>query len=134
MALIHSVADEYSVEKDRIYITGQSMGGGGAWGMVSFFPEMFAAAVPVCGVGSVASARRIVDNGVAIWAFHGSADPLVPVGASRDMIDALRAAGGSPKYTEYPGVKHDAWVDAYLEPTLHEWLFDQKHQRWYSFQ
>jgi len=126
MALIRSVVDEFGIDEDRIYITGQSMGGSGTWGMLAYYPEAFAAAVPVCGTGDVNSAQAIVENGVAVWAFHGAADPTVPVEASRSMIAALRAAGGRPKYTEYPGVKHDSWVDAYPEPALHRWLFQQE--------
>ena len=114
---------------DRVYVTGQSMGGGGTWGMLAFDPKMFAAAVPVCGVGDVASARAIVAGGTAVWAFHGDADPRVPVEASRRMVAALRAAGGRPKYTEYAAVKHDSWIDAYPDPALHQWLFEQKRRR-----
>jgi len=128
MALIRSVVEEFRVDEDRIYITGQSMGGAGTWGMLAFYPDVFAAAVPVCGSGDVASAPAIVAGGTAVWAFHGDADPRVPVEASRRMIAALRAAGAHPRYTEYPGVKHDAWTDAYPEPTLHRWLFERKRQ------
>ena len=129
MALIHSVVEKFHIDEDRIYITGQSMGGGGTWGMLAFYPDVFAAAVPVCGPGDVASAPGIVAGGTAVWAFHGDADPTVPVKASRKMIAALRAAGGRPKYTEYAKVKHDSWVDAYPDPALHQWLFEQKCQR-----
>jgi len=95
LALIRSVVETRAIDKDRIYITGQSMGGGGTWGMIAFSPATFAAAVPVCGPCSVTTAPKIVEHGVAVWAFHGAADPTVPVRASRDMIEALRAAGGN---------------------------------------
>jgi len=81
--------------------------------------------VPVCGTGNVDSAERIVAGGIGIWTFHGSDDPRVPVDNTRRMLAALREAEGRPRYTEYPGVKHDSWIDAYLEPNLHRWLFEQ---------
>lgn len=125
MALILKVAGEFNVDRRRIYITGQSMGGGGTWGMLAYYPKFFAAAAPVCGTGNVDSAKSIVAGGTAIWTFHGDADPRVPVENTRKMLAALREVGGHPRYTEYPGVKHDSWVDAYLELNLHSWLFEQ---------
>ena len=125
MALILRIADEFSVDRRRIYITGQSMGGGGTWGMLAHYTDFFAAAVPVCGTGNIDSAKSIVNGGTAIWTFHGDADPRVPVENTRRMLAALRDAGGRPRYTEYPGVKHDSWVDAYLEPNMQHWLFEQ---------
>ena len=129
LALIQEVVDEFSVDRRRIYITGQSMGGSGTWGMLAYYPDFFAAAVPVCGTGNVDSAKRIVAGGVNIWTFHGSDDPRVPVDNTRTMLAALREAGGRPRYTEYAGVKHDSWIDAYLEPNLHGWLFEQTRPR-----
>ncbi len=125
MALILEVADELPVDRRRIYITGQSMGGGGAWGMLAYYPDFFAAAAPVCGTGNVDSAQRINAGHVAVWTFHGDDDPRVPVENTRRMLAALRQVGARPRYTEYPGVKHDSWIDAYLEPNLQSWLFEQ---------
>ena len=127
-ALIRSVVEECGIDEDRIYVTGQSMGGAGTWGMLATYPERFAAAAPVCGVGDLESAGAIVAGVVAVWAFHGDADPTVPVEASRRMVAALRAAGGRPRYTEYPGVKHDSWIDAYTDPALCAWMFRQSRR------
>ena len=128
MALIRSLVDELAIDKDRIYITGQSMGGAGTWGMLAYYPQFFAAAAPVCGTGDLDSAAAIAEGGTAVWAFHGGADPLVPPENSRRMIAALREAGARPKLTEYPGVKHDSWVDAYPEPELSQWMFQQRRK------
>lgn len=125
MALIRSLVDEHPIDEDRIYVTGQSMGGAGTWGMLAYYPQFFAAAAPVCGTGDVDSAAAIAQGDTAVWAFHGDADPLVPPEASRRMVAALREAGARPKHTEYPGVKHDSWVDTYPEPELHQWIFQQ---------
>jgi len=109
--------------------TGQSMGGAGTWGMLAHYPNVFAAAVPVCGAGDAKAAPAIVRGKTAIWAFHGGSDPIVPVAGSRRMVEALRAAKGQPKYAEYPGVKHDSWLDAYPDSALHKWMFEQKRER-----
>jgi predicted peptidase len=85
---------------------------------------MFAAAVPICGGGDVTQAKAIKD--VPIWAFHGDKDDAVKVRRSRDMIAAIKAAGGSPKYTEYKDVGHDSWTTTYKDPELYKWLFAQK--------
>jgi predicted peptidase len=126
MGLVRDLFEEFSIDRDRVYITGQSMGGGGTWGMLAMYPEVFAAAMPICGMGDVEAAADIVKHGVAIWAFHGDIDQSVPVEASRQMVKALKAAGGQPRYTEYPGVKHDSWVDTYPDPDVRAWLFAQK--------
>jgi len=127
-ALIQATLDQYSIDQSRIYITGQSMGGSGTWGMLALYPHLFAAAVPLCGAGDVDSARAIVENQVAVWALHGAIDPTVSVEASRRMIAAVKEAGGRPKYTEFPDVKHDCWLDAYPDPQLHQWLFNQRRR------
>jgi dienelactone hydrolase len=84
------------------------VGGYGTWDLVSRRPELFAAAIPVSGGGDPAQAAKLAK--LPIWAFHGDADPLVPVERARDMIAAIKKAGGEPKYTEYKGVGHDSWT------------------------
>ena len=128
MALIRSLVDELAIDEDRIYVTGQSMGGAGTWGMLAYFPQSFAAAAPVCGTGDLDSGAAIAAGGAAVGAFHGAADALVPPENSRRMIAALREAGARPRYTEYPDVKHDSWVDAYPDPELSQWMFRQRRE------
>jgi predicted peptidase len=99
------------------------MGGYGTWDLLARHPKMFAAAVPVCGGGDESMAAVMKD--VPIWCFHGGADPTVPTQRSRNMIKAIKEAGGNPKYTEYPGVGHNSWDKAYSEPELPGWLFAQ---------
>ena len=121
--LIDAAVKQYPIDTDRIYITGLSMGGYGTWDALARYPNLFAAAVPICGGGDIQTAKNFAS--VPIWCFHGGADPVVPVGLSRGMIEALKSAGGSPKYTEYPGVKHDSWTQAYETTALYTWLFAQ---------
>ena len=125
--LMKSFLEEYSIDKDQVYVTGQSMGGFGAWAIIAAEPNMFAAAIPICGGGNPAKADSM--KHIAIWAFHGAKDPLVPVERSRITIDALKKAGANPKYTEYKNVEHGAWEKAYAEPGLVTWLFSQKRQQ-----
>jgi predicted peptidase len=124
LEILAAVSREFAIDSDRVYVTGQSMGGYGTWGFISRRPELFAAAVPLCGGGD--AARIAAARMLPIWAFHGAQDPLVAVTESREMVAALRGAGSSVKYTEYPDVGHDVWTRAYSERELPEWLFRQR--------
>jgi predicted peptidase len=122
---LQKVINTENIDTSRIYVTGVSMGGMGAWDILEREPKLFAAAVPMSGGGDVNSAAAIKD--VPVWAFHGSNDPLVPVSATRAMIAALKDAGGSPKYTEVEGGGHVIWDPIYADAgdTLYPWLFSQ---------
>lgn len=122
--LLESLAKQYSIDPKRIYLTGLSMGGYGTWDLIARRPELFAAAVPICGGGDEATAEKI--KGLPIWAFHGAKDGAVKPARSRNMIAALERAGGKPKYTEYPDVGHDSWNPAYKDAEMLKWLFEQK--------
>lgn len=142
---LRQVRAEFPIDSDRLYLSGMSMGGHGAWYLAYRHPELFAAVAPVCGwvapsgiepPGTVsvvpeaqgepyaAVARRLA--GVPIWIFHGDDDPIVPVDGSRRAAAALRAAGGVVNYTEYHGAGHNAWDDAYGSLALATWLFAQR--------
>ncbi len=124
LELIKSLQSEFSIDANRLYVTGLSMGGFGVWDAIQRHPNRFAAAVPICGGGDVAFAKQLAN--VPVWAFHGDADTAVKPKRSRDMIAALKAAGGSPKYTEYPGVGHNSWAATYANRETYAWLFAQK--------
>lgn len=106
------------------------MGGYGTWHLISTRPEMFAAAVPMSGGGNPALAPNMVD--VPVWAFHGANDGNVPVSESRNMIEAIKTAGGNPRYTEYPKVAHNLTEQINNTPELLDWLFSQVHKRQHS--
>jgi predicted peptidase len=125
LEILKAVEKEFSIDTNRIYVTGLSMGGFATWDVITRYPDLFAAAVPVCGGGDEKQAAKIKD--LPIWAFHGGADTTVKTVRSRNMIAAIKEAGGKPRYTEYPGVGHSSWVSAYAEPELLPWLF--KHTR-----
>jgi predicted peptidase len=123
LEILAAVRTEFRIDPSRIYVAGQSMGGYGTWDLITKRPDLFAAAIPLCGGGDTARGEDAART--PTWAFHGDSDPTVPVSRSRDMIAAIRKAGGNPRYTEYKGVGHDVWVRAVREPGLVDWLFAQ---------
>ena len=126
LALVDDTTKNQPVDAKRFYVTGLSMGGYGTWYLLGSVPGRIAAAVPICGGGDPSLAAKFKD--VPIHAFHGEADPVVPVCATKDMISAVEKAGGKPAATYYPGVQHDSWTKAYNDPELIRWMFEQ-HQK-----
>jgi len=128
LALLDDIARRYNVDADRVYVTGLSMGGYGAWALLQAAPERFAAAVPICGGGDARRAGRSdALREVPIRVFHGDADRVVPVQESIDMVEAIREAGGrNVELTVYPGVGHDSWTQTYEDPQLWEWMWSQR--------
>ena len=149
--LLDSLLGVFSVDTNRIYITGLSLGGNGTWGYIACYPHKYAAAVPVCGWGDTLTAPAI--KHVPVWAFHGALDGVVPVSGTRTMISALEKEGltavytdckqgdctGLPDstiaaeinngatllYTEYETGGHSVWDQAYNDPLLLPWVFAQ---------
>ncbi len=124
IALLDYFLDNEKVDRTRVYAAGISMGGYGTWELITRRPEVFAAAIPLCGAGIPSMAETIKD--IAIWAFHGEADSTVPVSGTRDMVEALKLVGGNVKATYFKGVGHNCWTNAYATDGLVEWLFMQK--------
>lgn len=124
LEILESVKKEFSIDPARIYVTGQSMGGYGTWDIILRNPQLFAAAIPVCGAGDPSQAEKI--SHLSLWVFHGDADTTVPVNGSRDMVEALKKVNGKIKYTEYPGCGHNSYVPAWSEKDIIPWLFQQK--------
>ena len=122
---LHQAMKNPNVDTSRIYVTGVSMGSFGTWDILRRDPSLFAAAVPMSGGGDTSTAAAI--KNVPVWAFHGSADNVVPVESTRSMVKALTDAGGSPKYTEVAGGDHFIWPTIYADAsnTLYPWLFSQ---------
>lgn len=119
-----------NIDANRLYLTGLSMGGYGAWEAAERWPHYFAAAAPIAGAGDPSHAARLVT--LPIWAFQSADDPIVPISGSRDMIRAIRAAGGNPRYTEYTNQGHGSWLPPYTilgtptpTPDFFSWLFAQ---------
>ena len=126
IALLGEKINELPIDTARIYVTGLSMGGYGTWDLCQRFPDKIAAAIPNCGGGDTTLAWKIRD--VPIWAFHGSADTVVPTYRSRAMVSALWEVNGNIRYHEYPGVGHGCWGATYANTEVLDWLFSQKKQ------
>ena len=129
---IHGILDnlekEFSIDTNREYVTGLSFGGDCTWFSLFERPTRFAAAAPICGGYTLDSsaaerAKKLAD--LPLWLFHGDADKVVPVQASRQIVKALKEANGNPKYTEYAGVGHYCWDRAYQDTKFVNWLFAQ---------
>jgi predicted peptidase len=128
-ALLDQIQATYLVDPKRIYLTGLSMGGYGAWGFALRYPGRFAAVVPIA--GGYEGSRGVPDNicelrDVPIWAFHGGGDTIVPPSASEVLVEALKACGGNVRFTLYPETDHEeSWIRAYADPDLYQWLAAQ---------
>ena len=152
--LVEDLVRHGAVDANRVYVTGLSMGGGGTWGLLARFPEMIAAAVPICGFGDPLAIRAA--KNVPVWAFHAVDDPVVEcVGylkpsffnanpnlcGTRYLVTSLRGTGNPDvRYTEYPAgymaehglFPHASWVPAYETEEMKEWLFSQSRVNRYD--
>ena len=123
--LLDEICRNYNVDRERIYLTGLSMGGYGTWSLACEHPERFAAIAPICGGGEPLLGVRL--KTLPVWAFHGGKDQLVPPAKSEEMVKAVTDAGGDAKLTVYPEAGHDSWTQTYNNPELYEWFL--KHRR-----
>jgi predicted peptidase len=123
-ALLDDLQNRYRIDPDRQYVTGLSMGGFGTWALAAANPTRFAAIAPICGGGNrwlaAAHAR------VPAWVTHGDADAVVPLAASQDMVEALKRAGGQPRFDVIAGGGHDVWSDFYARADFYEWLLSHR--------
>jgi len=124
--LLEQSISEYPIDPNRIYLTGLSMGGFAVWELLRRETNKFAAAIPACGGADLEGADKLVN--FPLWVFHGDADQIVLTQRSRDMVAAIKAKGGHPKYTEYPGLGHDIYKPTYANPEVWDWLFVQRKQ------
>jgi predicted peptidase len=145
--MIDRAVAEHNVDPRRVYVTGLSMGGGGAWNMLNHYGERFAAGVPICGISPTTGylPAKLFDE--PIWAFHARDDSVVNVATSRNVINGILAANGDPpptyleltnyvdfqfsspsldlRYTEFYGGEHGIWSRVYNTPAMYDWLFSQ---------
>jgi predicted peptidase len=128
MAILKELIDEtikkLPVDTNRIYITGLSMGGFGTFDAISRYPNLFAAALPVCGGGDLSKVPSI--KHIPMWIVTGAEDSAVSPVFSIEMTRALQKAGAHPGFTQYPEVGHFSWIMAYSDPLIMEWLFRQR--------
>ena len=136
LGLLEEVSSKFSVDPDRVYLTGLSMGGYGTWSLMAAAPERFAAAAPMCGGGNPMRMRLRSPEKLAalkalpVWVFHGAKDTTVPLKQSEEMVEALRKIGATDvKLTVYPEAQHDSWTETYANPTFYKWLLSHERKR-----
>jgi predicted peptidase len=126
LVFLDYLVKRFNVDPDRIYVSGESMGGYGTWDLVGVAPERFAAAVPVCGGGDVGQAERLTKT--PIWAFHGTEDNVVPIERSRRMVDAVEALDGNAQLTVLAGQGHGIGEMVFSRDDLYAWLLEHRRQ------
>jgi predicted peptidase len=131
LALLDEIERTHPVDPARVYLTGLSMGGYGAWHLGTAFPERFAAMAPVCGGGTLATLfvsnthKRSELRSLAVWAFHGAKDESVPLVESERMVEFLRRLKvEAVQLTVYPEARHDSWTETYSNPELYRWFLN----------
>jgi predicted esterase len=122
--LIEHISRSLSIDRERVYLTGHSMGGFGTWEIAGADPGRFAAIAPLCGGDDIGQATRLA--GMPIWAFHGDKDAVVPLKASQAMVDAVRNCGGHVRFTVLAGYGHGIGDVIYQDPQLYDWLLAQR--------
>lgn len=134
LRLLDEIRGGANVDPARVYVTGLSMGGFGAWTLGLRHPERFAAVVPICGGGRIRDVTSAADRQgqalrtLGVWAFHGARDGVVPLEESRRIIDALQQVGATDtRLTVDPEAGHDSWTAAYGNRELYSWLL--RHRR-----
>ena len=123
--LLDSVVSKNRIDRNRIYLSGISRGGGAAWEMAVQYPETFAAMAVVCGMTPLPYASWI-NKKMPIWVFHGEDDEVIPVEESESMVNKLKEFGYDVRFTKYENVGHEAWSKAYATDELYEWFLEQK--------
>ena len=123
VAILDEVLKTYKTDPKRVYLTGLSMGGYGTWSLAAAYPDRWAAIAPICGGGDPKNADKI--KNLPCWSFCGDKDNAKLVENNRAMNKALKAAGSSARYEEYPGIGHNSWDRAYATPELYTWFLKQ---------
>ena len=123
-ALLDTIENKYRVDKQRVYLTGLSMGGYGTWHLAGARPERFAAIAPICGGGNPKDAKKL--SALPMWVFHGARDSVVPLAESERMVRAVKAEEGETQFTIYPEAGHDSWSATYANPDLYDWFLQQQ--------
>ena len=124
LAFLDDICETLPVDKNRIYLTGLSMGGTGTWMLAMAAPEKFAAIAPICGSGIYWNGFSLKD--MPIYIYHGDCDESVPISNSIEMLTSINKRGGNAKIKILYGVKHDAWNVAYSDDELIDWMLQQK--------
>jgi fermentation-respiration switch protein FrsA (DUF1100 family) len=128
--VLADVERRYPVDEDRVYLTGISMGGGGALWLALTRPDVWAAVAPLC-AATVPGSEELAPNALnlPIRLFHGEADIVVPAQSSRAWQKRLLDAGAPAEYLEYAGARHNAWDFAYRNNGVFDWFASQRRPK-----
>jgi predicted peptidase len=124
LELIEKLSTDLPIDRDRVYLVGVSMGGSGTWDLATRHPERFAGAIVLCGGAHAEQGHRVAR--LPVWCFQGAKDDVVVPDISRNMVAAIKAAGGVPRYTEYPDAGHSIVDLVFRDSTAVDWLFAQR--------
>jgi len=127
LTLLDHIEASLPIDKNRIYVTGLSMGGFATWNLAQVAPERFAAIAPICGGGNID--RICIMRDVPVWAFHGAKDTAVPYQESERLVQRLKEFGSDVKFTLYPDAGHDSWTNAYQNQQLYDWLLSKSKNK-----
>ncbi len=122
LKLLDTIEAKVPIDKNRVYVTGLSMGGYGTWDLAQIAPDRFAAIAPICGGSRFELEKIDVLKDMPIWAFHGAKDQVVSPSETERLVDRLKSLGSDVKFTLYPEATHDSWTQTYENPELYEWL------------
>jgi predicted peptidase len=125
--ILAKVQKDYSIDADRIYLAGQSMGGSGVWSLLQNYPEKWAGALVLSAYDTFTAPEAIAQ--IPLWVFQGDEDMSVPVDMVRDMMKQLKKVHANLRYTEYHKMDHEVWTKAFAEPDLLPWLSSQKRNQ-----
>jgi predicted peptidase len=128
VVLIRALIRDYPIDPSRVYVMGCSDGGTGSYGAAHYYPDLFAAAVPISGFWDPNDAPNMLS--LPMWALHGSADPVIPAKHARFLNEGIKALGGREQfYTEIPGGSHDCPNPNLYQDAMWKWLFSHQRQK-----
>lgn len=125
--LVEAVANTHRIDRQRLYVTGLSMGGRGTWSLLAEYPDTFAAAIAICGRGDLEAVERIAKTQLRV--FVGGKDRERTVTNCQEMTAALKKSGGDAELKLYPELAHDCWTVTYDDPEVWKWLLAQRRPR-----
>ncbi|WP_017415383.1 dienelactone hydrolase family protein [Clostridium tunisiense] len=125
--LLDEIENNYSIHKEREYLTGYSLGAYGTWNFAILNQERFAAIVPISG-GAISPKKAMSLNQLPIWVAHGDNDTVVEFEESKRIVDCLRIYNPNIIFKIYKGAGHEVCTLAYEEPELYQWLLKQKRK------
>jgi predicted peptidase len=120
LLILDDVLRETRADPDRVYLTGLSYGGFGAWYMATHYPARWAAIAPMCGSGDPSLVHNIGQT--PVWLFQGGRDTLVLPEWPLKTADALDRAGGNVRVTVHEDLAHDCWTRVYGGEDFYNWL------------